>query len=417
MPSERRNKREQNKPCPDLNGIIGNSAQMCELKELILKYAAQDSTVLITGESGTGKEKVARAIHDYSKRRSLPFVAFNSTAIAKDVVESEIFGHVKGSFSGASSDRKGLLQEAGDGTIFFDEIGDITLELQTKLLRVFEEHEFKPLGSSKILKFTGRIAAATNRDLETMVKEGKFREDLYHRIKVLPIHTPTLRERPEDIPLLIRHFLSNTENAFQGYYPIDQSAIRLLSTYDWPGNVRQLKNVLQELVAKGGGGSAITAEQVRAILSELDANVMRPVLGEPIDLNDERLRRVGDDDTFETYLFGIKRRVIDEVFWTHPIREDAARRLGIPTRKFIGMMSWTRKHYPKKRHRGPAGLDIVLPDEVMVVAAYENLRAYLRRVARLLIVTALQILRSKGAVIDRLHVASRTMHAALMNCY
>jgi formate hydrogenlyase transcriptional activator len=229
--------------------IIGNSTSLRKVLKGVGTVAPTDSTVLIYGETGTGKELIARAIHDLSSRRSKPFVKLNCAAIPTGLLESELFGHEKGAFTGAIAQRIGRFEVADGGTIFLDEIGEIPLELQTKLLRVLQEREFERLGSSRTLRTDARLIAATNRDLETMVSEQKFRSDLFFRLNVFPVHVPPLRERQGDIPLLVRHFTQQFCNRMKKVIEtIPSTAMDALCRYHWPGNIRELQNVIERAV-------------------------------------------------------------------------------------------------------------------------------------------------------------------------
>src|SRR5690349_11805819 len=230
-------------------GIIGRSPKMKQVFDLIIQAAPSRSTMLITGESGTGKELVARAIHTHSSRPDRAFVPVNSGNLPPELLESTLFGHVKGAFTGAVYPKKGLLDLADKGTIFFDEIGNIPLETQAKLLRVIQEREFMRLGGMETIKVDARIVAATNCDLKQMVEDGRFREDLYYRLHVINVYLPPLRERKEDIPVLAHHFLEKyaEENHKRGI-ELSSEALDLLADYDWPGNVRELENVIERAV-------------------------------------------------------------------------------------------------------------------------------------------------------------------------
>jgi formate hydrogenlyase transcriptional activator len=229
--------------------IIGSSASLRKVLKRVETVAPTDSTVLIYGETGTGKELVARAIHDLSPRRAKPFVKLNCAAIPTGLLESELFGHEKGAFTGAIAQRIGRFEVADGGTIFLDEIGEIPLELQTKLLRVLQEREFERLGSSRTLRTDARLIAATNRDLEAMVSEQKFRSDLFFRLNVFPVHVPPLRERQGDIPLLVRHFAQQFSKRMKKVIEtIPTAAMNALSRYHWPGNIRELQNVMERAV-------------------------------------------------------------------------------------------------------------------------------------------------------------------------
>lgn len=233
-----------------LDNIVGRNPQMLQLYKTIARVADSRSTVLIIGESGTGKELVARAIHFNSQRAPMPFVAVDCGSLAETLLESELFGHVRGAFTGAIASKKGLFEEADNGTCFLDEVGDISLSMQTKLLRVLQEHEIKRVGGRETIKIDVRIVAATNKNLEELVEEGKFREDLFYRLNVVSVQLPPLRERAEDIPLLASHFLK--KYAAENNKPISRispEATNHLTRYRWPGNVRELENVIERAMA------------------------------------------------------------------------------------------------------------------------------------------------------------------------
>jgi two-component system response regulator PilR (NtrC family) len=233
-----------------VRNIIGASAVIQEIHNLIRRVAPTDSTILINGESGTGKELVARAIYNCSSRSEEAFIVVNCGAFTESLLESELFGHVRGSFTGAISDKKGLLEIAHRGTFFLDEVGDMSKKTQVKFLRVLEEREFKPVGSTDTRKADVRFITATNRDLAKLVERGEFREDLYYRLNVIPITIPALRERKEDIPLLAGHFLARySEEMGKSATGISPQAMEFLRNYDWPGNVRELENTIQRAVA------------------------------------------------------------------------------------------------------------------------------------------------------------------------
>ncbi len=238
-----------------LSNFVGSSEIMQRVFRLIERVADTDSTVLITGESGTGKELVARALHLGSRRRDVPMVTVNCAAIPQELLESELFGHVRGAFTGAVASRVGRFKAASGGTIFLDEIGDMSPSLQVKLLRVLQEREVTPVGSDRALKVDVRVIAATNRDLQIEVESGRFREDLFYRLNVIPIHLPPLRDRREDIPLLLRYFLArfNTEKKMK-VSDFSEETKRFLLHYPWPGNVRELENLVERLVVLKGDG-------------------------------------------------------------------------------------------------------------------------------------------------------------------
>ncbi len=230
--------------------IIGKSKEMLKIFDMIARIAPTPANVLIYGESGTGKELVAQAIHQRSNAQSHPFVPITCSAIPEELMESELFGHVKGSFTGAFSDKHGLFQEANNGTAFLDEIGELTPIIQTKLLRVLQEREVKPVGGTKHLPIRVRIIAATNRILEEEIQAGRFREDLFYRLAVVPIRVPSLRERKSDIPLLVEHFLKKYSTLLgKEIREISSYALEVLMDYDFPGNVRELENIIERGVA------------------------------------------------------------------------------------------------------------------------------------------------------------------------
>jgi len=234
--------------------IIGKSQKIREVHELIEQVAKTDTTVLIRGETGTGKELVAKAIHRLSLRKDKPFIAVNCVALPKDLLESELFGHEKGAFTGAVSQRLGRFELAHTGTIFLDEVGEIDIPMQIKLLRVLQEREFERVGGTKTIKVDVRLIAATNRDLEKAVKEEKYREELYYRLNVVPIYLPPLRERKDDIPLLLEHFLNIfNSRTNKNILEITREAQQLLIEYDWPGNIRELENVVERMVVLAKG--------------------------------------------------------------------------------------------------------------------------------------------------------------------
>jgi sigma-54 specific flagellar transcriptional regulator A len=232
-----------------LDKIIGLSPAIRALRELIKLLGPSDSTVLIVGESGTGKELVANALHECSERASGPFVPVNCGAIPKDLLESELFGHKRGSFTGAISDRKGRFQLADKGTLFLDEIGDMSMDLQVKLLRVLQERTVDPVGSIGSIPIDVRVVAATHQNIEALIDEGRFRKDLYYRLNIMPIEVGPLAERAEDIPLLIEHFSRQQAKALQAPISISPESMRLLLAYDWPGNVRELSNLVDRYTA------------------------------------------------------------------------------------------------------------------------------------------------------------------------
>ena len=234
-------------------GIIGRAKVMQSVYERIEAMCHAENTVLIMGESGVGKELVAKAIHYYGERANEPFMPIDCSVLGLNIVESELFGHEKGAFTDAQYTKIGLLKLAGKGTVFFDEITEIPLNIQAKLLRAIQEREIRPVGSTRIERIDARIIAATNKELEKAVAEGKFREDLFYRLHVIPISVPPLRERKEDIPLLVDHFVKKYSTEKRSVRGCSPEAMKLLLSYNWPGNVRELENVIQEAIALGSG--------------------------------------------------------------------------------------------------------------------------------------------------------------------
>ncbi len=234
----------------DFRNIVGNSPVMEKVYGVVRKVADTEASILITGESGTGKELVARSIHNQSARKDGPFVAINCAAIPRDLLESELFGHVKGSFTGAIKDKTGKFQLADGGTLFLDEVGELPLELQPKLLRALQEKMVEQVGGTKPIKIDVRLVAATNLDIEKAIADGVFREDLYYRLAVIPIHLPPLRQRREDIELLLRHFC--IKNGAE-QVTFDKQALAILTGYGWPGNVRELENLVERLLIMRNG--------------------------------------------------------------------------------------------------------------------------------------------------------------------
>jgi DNA-binding NtrC family response regulator len=258
--------------------IIGTSAAIQNVFRLVARCAPTNSTVMLRGESGTGKELIARAIHYNSLRKDRPFVAVDCSSLSENLLESELFGHVKGSFTGAVSNKKGLFETADGGTLFLDEIGNISLSTQAKLLRFIEEREFKAVGDTRVHKVDVRMINATNKDLEGMVKDGEFRDDLYYRINIFPIEIPPLRDRRDDIPALATHFLNRfNEEMSHKTGEFSPGAMNLLMNHDWPGNVRELENVVQRAVILASGDVIRQGHLVSVIdmLPRIDLDVPR----------------------------------------------------------------------------------------------------------------------------------------------
>jgi DNA-binding NtrC family response regulator len=278
-------------------GILGHSRPMQKLFHLLETVARSNSTILITGETGTGKEVVARAIHHNSARRSNRFVALNCSAIPETLLEAELFGHVRGAFTGAVGARQGRFEQAHKGTLFLDEVGTMSTALQMKLLRALQEREFERVGDSQTIKVDVRVIAATNSDLSKMVAEGAFREDLYYRLHVIPIQLPPLRERRDDIPVLVKHFLEKFApgTAMQ----VSQGAMRALMAYQWPGNVRQLENAVERAVALSAGRREIAVADLPTEVQTTPATTETPF----VDFPDSGL-------DLPAYLAGIERDLI-----------------------------------------------------------------------------------------------------------
>jgi two-component system response regulator AtoC len=254
--------------------IVGTSKPMESVYRLIEKVAPTDSTVLITGESGTGKELVARALHYNSPRRERPFCAVNCGALPETLLESELFGHMRGAFTGAHADKEGLFEAANKGTILLDEIGTMSPTMQMKLLRVLQEREVKRVGSNEVKHIDVRVLAATNENLRECVDNGQFREDLYYRLSVIPIDIPPLRERREDVPMLVRHFLEKRYDRFGVEVQIDPDAMFVLESYDWPGNVRELENVIERAATLCDNNRIKVADLPERLLEGHDLNLV-----------------------------------------------------------------------------------------------------------------------------------------------
>jgi DNA-binding NtrC family response regulator len=328
-----------------LGAIIGRSPRMRVLFQLIETVATTNTTILINGETGTGKEMVARAIHQTSARRQQKFVALNCSAIPDTLLEAELFGHVRGAFTGAVATRQGRIEQADRGTLFLDEVGTMAVPLQVKFLRVLQEREFERLGEGKAIKVDVRVVAATNADLAKMVKEGTFREDLFYRLNVIQIELPPLRERREDIPLLVQHFMEKYAAAaatphvpgerkrVEGKLPlVSQDVMRRLMAYPWPGNVRQLENAIERAIALLGGRSTIEvtdlppeiqATQVAAspLLDFPDGGVDLPSLVVQIerDLITRALSRTGGNKAAAAGLLNLKRTTLVEKLKRQPV--------------------------------------------------------------------------------------------------
>lgn len=325
---------KKNHRLQELNAtIVGDSQIVRDLKNLILRAADSDSTVLITGESGTGKELIARSIHDLSPRRNEPFSAVNCGALTESLLESELFGYVKGAFTGATSYKKGLFEAAGKGTIFLDEFGEMSSLMQVRLLRVLQQRRVRPVGSeeSKEIEMQARVVVATNRNLKRDIAVGRFRQDLYYRVNVFPIRSPALRNHIEDLPVLIGMILKKLHaNSRLAAAPrIDTTALSLLSDYSWPGNVRELENVIERLANNAAETGIVTVADVKIDLkhngwSEHDDEPREIILSKGLKCLSEgsvAVRHLSRRDELELYL-----KALDE---SEGDISKAARRLGI----------------------------------------------------------------------------------------
>ncbi len=290
---------------------------MVSVFELIKLISSASANVLINGESGSGKELVARAIHNSGPRKNKHFVPLNCTAIPENLLESELFGHVKGSFTGAMSDKKGLFEEADKGTLFLDEIGDLSLGLQAKLLRVLQDRQIRPVGGNQLKSVDVRILAATHRDLRIMVKDGKFREDLFYRLNVVPIRVPALRERLEDIPLLVENFIAkfSAQNG-SNVKDISPEALAILMAHPWPGNVRELENVIERAMVLSRGERIEKAVVLDSALEEAKHNVEQLHADRPtLEKLEERyiklvMSEVNDKKDEAAKILGVSRRTL-----------------------------------------------------------------------------------------------------------
>jgi two-component system nitrogen regulation response regulator GlnG len=310
-------------------GLIGESPAMQEVFRAIGRLAQSSITVLINGASGTGKELVARALHQHSPRKNKPFIALNMAAIPKDLMDSELFGHARGAFTGANSDRSGRFKQADGGTLFLDEIGDMPMETQTRLLRVLAEGEFYPVGAQASVKVDVRIIAATHQNLERLVEQGQFREDLFHRLNVIRVHIPELRERREDIPLLAQHFLRRAaEELGAERRVLLPEAEKFLSTLDWPGNVRQLENACRWLTVMAPSREVRVDDlplEFRRATNELSGEDWERPLRRWVELHLQR----GEDDLLQDLTPRFEKLLITTALrHTGGRKQDAAKRLG-----------------------------------------------------------------------------------------
>lgn len=306
--------------------IVGQSEAMQKVFDVVRKVADAKSNVLICGESGTGKELIARAIHYNSARSTMPFVAVNCSAVPETLLESELFGHIKGSFTGAVANKAGLFEVANGGTIFLDEIGDTTPAIQVKLLRVIQEREFRRVGGNQDIKVDVRVIAATNRDLEKAVADGSFREDLYYRLDVIPIRLPPLRLRTGDIPLLVKHFLEKfAQDSGKAAPVLTSEAMHVLFGHEWRGNVRELENLIERVVAFAVGGP-VTEHDIRGWLHH--SVTPQAQQGIPTDLPEDGLDLEGLINGIEKDLL---MKALERTRW---VKKKAARLLKLNTRSF-----------------------------------------------------------------------------------
>jgi len=307
---ENRILREQLRSRPGFGGFIGVSMRMQKVYRLIEKVSQHNYPVLILGESGTGKELVARSIHFLGSRQQKNFVPVDCSSLAPTLIESELFGYVKGAFTGAVQNKRGLLEAAEDGTLFLDEIGDLPVDMQAKILRALQEREVKPVGSTERVRLRARIIAATNRDLEESIRVGKFRQDLYFRLNVVQIKLPALRERKSDIPLLVSSFLEKFADQEHAPRSITEDAMRQLTAYDWPGNVRELENTIERAMALGTGPIVQIVDLPTNLQDPVRARAVEEDGMVPLELMERRaifraLQETGGDKLAAARLLGI----------------------------------------------------------------------------------------------------------------
>ena len=338
-----------------LDGIIGHSDAMRVLTALVLKIAPHNCAVLIRGESGTGKELIARSIQKNSKRANGPFVTLNCGAIPETLTEAILFGHEKGSFTCASSDKRGLFEAAHGGTIFLDEIGEMPLSTQVKLLRALQEKEIARVGATKNIKVDVRVIAATNQDLRGMISEGRFRQDLYYRISTFEIQVAPLRERRADIPSLARHFLDKLSSPSCLPLPItiEDDALRSLASYDWHGNVRELENVMNRLIVVAST-STITRTDVEVVLGIDPLPVtISPQTYSSVHAEAKRVLRpttseLCEDETIKAYMRRVKLDVLTAAIAQYPSRTAAAQRLGLTKEALKRQLRYLRNATPRR---------------------------------------------------------------------
>ncbi len=336
LKDQNRDLRQELRDRHQFDGLVGRSSKMRTILQLIERVAGTNSTIMLSGESGTGKELIARAIHYNSRRRENPFVSINCGALPDPLLESELFGHMRGSFTGATSNKKGLFEVADGGTIFLDEIGETSPAMQIKLLRVLQERRIRRVGGTAEIDVDVRVITATNQNLESLVREKTFREDLFYRINVIPIRLPALREKPEDVPALAEHFLEKYSRQIdKKIRAISEAAMECLESYEWPGNVRELENVIERSVALESGDIIGTDSLPREVrcghTRERDVEVLLPEGGIDLDLHVEEIRR---------------RYMLEAMERTGGVQTRAAEMLGMTFRSF--------RYFAKKYGISPA---------------------------------------------------------------
>lgn len=347
------------------NLLVGSSPAMERTAGIIRLVGARRATVLITGETGTGKEMVARAVHLASPRANLPMVAVNCNALPENLLEAELFGHVKGAFTGAIQQRLGRFEQAHRGTLFLDEVGDLPLDMQTKLLRVLQEREFQRVGSSETIRVDVRLIAATNVNLAEKVRQGKFREDLFYRLNVVPISVPPLRDRPEDIPVLARHFVEKICRLEDIPAPeLAPATLALLQAHAWPGNVRQLENAVEMAVALSGGREVLQPADFAALSASLPAgDSPTPLLAPAQAAAGVPVPDYGLD--FERTIGQIERQILEDALRkTNGNKSAAAGMLGLKRttlaaklRSLEGLSNGVQSNQDGQPGEGPAGAD------------------------------------------------------------
>ncbi len=321
----------------EAGGIVGQSLAMKRVVDLVASVAASQATVLICGESGTGKEILARALHRRSPRREKAMVAVNCSALTETLLESELFGHARGSFTGATVNHQGLFEAASGGTLFLDEIGDMALSTQAKLLRTLQEGEVRPVGSTRTVKVNARVVAATNADLERMCRDGTFRQDLYYRLNVVRIEVPPLRARRDDIPVLAYHFLHKHQGASgKSFDGIDPAVLRVLERYGWPGNVRELENVIERAVILGRS-KAISLADLPSVLSE-----------EAVPAPSAELDGIPFAEAKQLAVSRFERSYLERLLERHPTVTAAARAAGLDRANFRRLLRRHRLQSPRE---------------------------------------------------------------------